>query len=218
MQMKKDTSIKNYKIIEAFVQCDFLDGFDYIDKAGEIVNLFTRRNKDVPNFTMSLPGLKITDLTDTIKELKISSNAIWIHFVEPKNLGDIETEASKIIADVIKIIKPSMFTRIGWRTYFAREFNKKTTDATVNLKFTKSVNDYNLENIVLRKKVNEYDLRLEISPVVKADDASESALLFDVDLGKKDPDFKIAPLDELKSIRQTLRSDEVFNTFEGLLR
>lgn len=213
----KASQIKNYKILEAFVQCDYLDGFKYIDNAGEIVNLFVRKNKEVPNFTMGLQGLKINDVDDHIKELKISSNTIWIHFVDPKNLGDIESEANKVIGDILKIIKPTLIRRVGWRTYFAREAVQNKSSPSKDLKISPDINDYDLDNVVLRRKMNDYDVRLEIAPITQLDNPTESALLFDVDLSMGDEDFSLVANNVISDIRNVLKSDELLDTFEELL-
>lgn len=213
----KPTKIQNFKILEAFVQCNFLDGFTYIDQAGDIINSFTRENKEVPKFNMGLEGLTIFEYTETIKEFKVSSNSIWLHFVEPKNIGDVSTQASTLINRLTGIIKPTMYSRIGWRTYFAREdVSQSNENPTDNLKISKDIAGYEVQKLVISRQIEDLDVRLEISPLTNVENPKKKALLFDVDLAKAIKTLDAKP--SLEDIRNTLRSDELMITFEELLK
>lgn len=208
--------LKNYKVLESFVQCDFLDGFQYIDKAGEIVNGFVRANKEIPKFSMGLNGLLITNLNDTVKELRVSSNSIWIHFVEPKNLGDVSNEAKLYTEKIIKILKPTMFTRLGWRNYFIREDFSKNDKPQTKLKISDDLDLFDLQEVVLSKKIDTYDIRVEIGSVAKVTDLSSRGLLFDIDISKALKTLTIGPL--LDDMRSKIKSDDLLDGLERLLK
>src|SRR5262245_54043297 len=142
--MAKASKLQNYKTLEAFVQCDYLDGYNYIDKAGAILNLLVREKKEVPRFQMGLEGLTIFEADDILQEIKISSNRIWLHFVEPKNIGDINTKAHNTISQLIKILKPTLYTRLGWRTYFIREDSSGTP--IKKLKIADRLSNFDIQN------------------------------------------------------------------------
>jgi hypothetical protein len=210
--------IKNYKPLEAFVQFDYLDGFEYIDKAGELVNQFVRKNKKIPEFNMGLQGLKISDVSEHVSELKISSTAVWIHFVEPRNLGNIAEESIKILDSVAQVIKPTMYRRVGWRTYFAREGLKNQADPASNLKVSKVVNDFDFDSIVMTQKVDNYNVRLEVSSLENPTKSNKSAILFDVDFGVKDEEtHALVAKDIISDIHERLRSESFIGSLEELI-
>lgn len=214
---KRSAKIRDYKILEAYVQCDFLDGYTYIDKAGEIINSFVRENKEIPKFNMGLDGLVIEDISETVKEFRISSNRIWIHYVEPKNLGDISDTSSDLIQRALDTLKPTMFRRIGWRSYFVREDVGSGGKNPVNsLRLSANLNGFNLHNVVLAKKVNNYDVRADIRPVVNAIDPRKQALMFDIDVSKdiKEFDKKNTVVD----IHEVIKSDALLDKLGGLIK
>tara|TARA_B100001105_G_scaffold255313_1_gene254057 strand:- start:3941 stop:4609 length:669 start_codon:yes stop_codon:yes gene_type:complete len=212
--------IKNYQVTEAFIQIDYLDGYSYIDRAGEIINKIVRDKKKIPLFDMRLEGLTIKDVDDLIPELKISSNRLWIHFVEPKNLGNIHEKAKKIADEVFEILQPTIFQRVGWRTYFARENSSPKSGPLNSFKNSNGLSDFDIENLVMRREYKEYVLRLEMSPVVKKDNPKQEAVLFDVDLGMKqddDEEKQIIYTDVLSDIHKELKSEELLESFEEMV-
>jgi hypothetical protein len=212
----KTKKLQNYNLLEAFVQCDFVDGFAYIDKAGAIVNIFAREKKEVPNFSMGLSGLSITDVSSTIPELRVSSNRIWIHFVEPKNLGNVSNQASELFKKILDILKPTIYGRIGWRTYFARDDISSEDNPFRKLKIGEGEATFDIQNAVLTKKISEFQTRLEVSPIAKATDPSKKSLLFDIDIAKAAK--KIDVKENLEEIRATLRSEELLDALEELIK
>lgn len=60
---------------ESFIQLDTIKGFKYIDKAGEIVNIY-HRNNSAPKFQMGLNSLVIEQPKDKIDQLKVTANVI----------------------------------------------------------------------------------------------------------------------------------------------
>ena len=215
---KSSKKLQNYKLSEAFVQCDFTDGFKYIDRAGEILNLFVREKKAVPKFQMGLGGLIIRDVTENIKELRVSSNTIWVHFVEPKNLGDISNSASSHIENILKILKPTIYRRMGWRTYLVREFGTGSDrDIGDYLSISDQITKHQFQNLVVSTKVSGFNARIELATAKKIDDDTEAALLFDIDISKEITS-KPTVKNVLEQIRTQLRSDELLDGLEGLIK
>jgi hypothetical protein len=213
---KSQNKLHSYKPVEAFVQCNFLDGYKYIDKAGEILNSFVIDNEEVPRYGMNLDGLLIREPSKTINQLRITPNSIWLHFVEPKNLGNIADESAELINRVLDIIKPTIYQRIGWRTYLVREdVSVGKNNPTEKLVISESIKEYEFQNLAISKRINNFESRIEISPVAHTTDATKKALLFDVDLAKNDKNIIVD--DVLGDMRQTLRSDELLSRLEELI-
>jgi hypothetical protein len=210
---KSNPSLKDYNILEAFLQVNYLDGFDYVDKAGSIVNSFVRELKSVPEHRMQPDGMVIIDPTEKIKEIKVSPNTIWLHFVEPKNLGDIYSESQRVINFILEIIKPTIFDRVGWRTYFIEERISEQNNPLLNIKRSSKLTDYDLKNIVVAKEVNGFATRLEVYPVSNVNDPKRTAVLFDIDLSKLGKALK--PIDELGRIKDTLKSEDMLGAFKN---
>ena len=55
--VKTITKINNLVNAESFLQVNFVKGYKYVDRAGEIVNYFHTSDKKAPNFVMNLQGL-----------------------------------------------------------------------------------------------------------------------------------------------------------------
>lgn len=209
--------LQAYKTAEAFVQCDFIDGFKYVDKAGEILNLFVREKKAIPKFEMGLNGLIIKEPSADVSEVRISSNTVWLHYVEPRNLGSIASSASVNFENILKILKPTLFRRIGWRTYLLREVSvTKTEDIKKVLSISNQIKDYGFQSIVLSKPLSGFDGRIEVTPAKRIDDDTKNALLFDIDISKT---IKVKPdiRKMMEEIRRQIRSDELLDGLEGLI-
>lgn len=215
-QASKKSKLLNYSIQEAFVQCDYTDGFAYIDKAGEILNKFVRENDEVPKFEMNLEGLIIQDITEGVPEIKISSNRIWIHFSAPKNLGVISDTSSELIEKVLDILKPTMYRRIGWRTYFIREDTPKNVDPASKLKVNDNIDTFSLMSVSLIREIDKYEVKLNVKPVNHRTEKDKGALLFDVDIAKKIDKYQKAS--SIPELRDTIKSDTLLDSMEGLLK
>lgn len=214
----KSNIIKNYKIREAFVQLDFLDGFSYIDRAGEIVDAIVRKDKKIPEFNMSINGMNIKNIDDIIPELKVSPTRIWIHFVEPKNLGNIHSKAIEVIDSLIKVLKPTMIERVGWRTYFTSDERNKTSRSLQNFKISDGLLDFEVENFSAKREYEGYDLRLEVRSVADELRDNYGSIIYDFDFGKKkqNDDKKIEILQTLDDIHEKLKSDELLKLLDGI--
>jgi hypothetical protein len=165
---------------------------------------------------MGLEGLKIEEPTDFISEAKITPNSIWIHVVEPKNFGNINEHSQAFIKRVIDIIQPTIFTRIGWRTYFVRELGKIKGSPAAKLKMSDGTGSFDFQGVILAKQINKMQLRLEVGPLKSTVDDATKALLFDLDISEEIK--KLDTKSKLTEFHDFLRSDDVYTTFEELLK
>ena len=211
----KSNKLQSYKILESFIQCNYLDGFSYIDKAGEIVNSYVKETKEIPKFQMGLEGLTLHDVSEKIDAIKVTSTSIWIHFVQPKNLGNVSTEATEQIDRIMKILKPTFFKRIGWRTYFARE-DVSSHNPAEKLRIHDGVQSFALQNFVVAREFDDVQARLEVSPITNTTDPAKKALLFDVDLAIEIE--KLAAKEQLERLRDVYKSDVFLDAVEELLK
>ncbi|NQV13695.1 MAG: hypothetical protein HQ530_05350 [Parcubacteria group bacterium] len=175
---------------ESFIQINTVEGFQYIDKAGEIVNKY--HSKDAaPIFSMDLNGLVIKTPRDKIYELKITPQIVWMKFNEIDSLDMIaklfNTE-SKLILDILNINK---INRIGWRNYFIFEFDNQENQKKYFQNLTKFENgSLSIAKFEIDTKKN-FKINLMIQSVVKNDENKTPGVLFDVDIfqtGKIDID------------------------------
>ncbi len=82
----KIQKISKLKRSESFIQINTVKGFKYIDRAGEIVNLYHKKNVPPP-FNMGLNGLVIDQPKDKIAELKVTPQMIWMKFTDVRKIS-----------------------------------------------------------------------------------------------------------------------------------
>lgn len=211
----KKSTIKEYRILESFVQCDFLDGFDYVDKAGSIVNIFARANKQVPNAQMEPSGMTIENPTEHIASLKVSPTRIWMHFNSPKNLGEVESNATKYLDRLLEIIGPTIYRRIGWRTHFIKPNLDSKNNTLLIARDKLGLDNYSLEEMAFTRKIDSVDVRISLSPTQNPENPNKGAVIYDVDIANK-----AETIDTRKSLKEfhSLLLTEVFpESQKGLL-
>lgn len=162
---------------------------------------------------MAIEGLIISDPSKEIKEIRISPTSIWLHFIEPKNFNSVIQESNELITKILAILKPKIYKRMGWRTYFARE--NLASNPFEKLKMSRGLNDFDLQDIVLTKQFKDIQARIELSSMTKHSDSTKRALLFDIDLGFEIKD--LATASNLGTLRDVYRSDELLDSLEELL-
>jgi len=203
---------------ESFIQINTIKGFKYVDKAGEIVNAYHKKNS-APQFSMNLNGLVIQEPKDKIEQLKITAQAVWAKFAEPDSLDMISTLFSKEAETVLKILEVEKISRIGWRNYFVYEFADQVKQDEYLKKFT-VIKETKPSVIRLEVKTGkDFSANLVIQPVVKNDEAKTLGILFDVDISQTGEIGTGDISATLKSFRQYLVDDNGFlsvinSTFE----
>lgn len=177
-KIKKLNQLKN---TESFLQANTIKGFRYIDKAGELVNSYYK--KDVaPLFNMSLDGLVIEKPIDKVEQLKITPISVWMRFIEIDSLDNISRIYSKELQEVCDILSIGKMNRLGWRNYFIHEFTDPKQEETV-LKNLKILDQTKTEFIRIKiETTRSFEALLMLQILVKPDRPENKALLFDIDL------------------------------------
>lgn len=176
--MKQLRKINQLNNVESFIQVDFMKGYKYIDKAGELVNRFHTDNLP-PKFLMSLDGLVISNPDKKISEIKISSLAFWAHFLKPDSLDQISQLFEKKLVIVDEVLQPEGCSRVGWRNYFIFETNKSDRDIITKKLVPSASFDFN--QLGFSVKLGRFENTFNITTAVKKNDPGVPAFLFDVD-------------------------------------
>lgn len=206
VKINKLTKLKNP---ESFLQLDTVKGFKYIDKAGELVNLYVTNNKP-PKFQMDLSGLIVDNPTKKISQLKVSPDMVWSNFKEISSLDEISLSFLNEVTPILDILEITQLKRIGWRNYFIYEF-KNFDERDKYFKALNKLNPNKSEVTSLSLRIlSSSDLKgnLLIQAVKKNEDFSKVAVLFDVDIFLEGV-FDVSDLkSKLTTIRQYLTSEE----------
>lgn len=199
-------------IAEGFIQVNFIKGYKYIDRAGELVNYF-HKDKTAPKFAMDLGGLVIYNPDEKIEEIKVSSTSFWAHFVSPDSLEVMDDFYKQKVSDIVKVLDIEEVARVGWRNYFVYEF-KDETDREASLKKFIPINGMNLEEIYFTSECNKIQLNIRIRKVLRNNDKTGGvetpAILIDMDFFNKYEDNLTSDklVTELGKIKDVIRSDE----------
>ena len=203
---------------ESFIQINTIKGFKYVDKAGEIVNAYHKKNS-APQFSMVLRGLGIQEPKDKIEQLKITAQVVWAKFAEPDSLDMISTLFSKEAETILRILEVEKISRIGWRNYFVYEFANQAKQDEYLKRFT-VIKETKPSIIRLEVKTGkDFNANLVIQPVIKNDEAKTPGILFDVDIFQTGEIEMSDVSTTLKSYKQYLADDNGFlsvvnSTFE----
>lgn len=200
-------------IAESFLQINFVKGYKYIDRAGEIINYFHNDEKKAPNVTDISPNrLLILNPDEKTQEVRVSHSDFWAHFVSPDTLEVSNDNFRKKAEDVIRIIEAEEISRIGWRNYFVYEFDTEEKRDNALSKFT-VLDNFTFNEVSYGGKMDSVLLNLRIRKVAKKVDDSEQqkmGVLIDVDFYKKYDNF--IPVDkisqELISLKTAMRSEK----------
>ena len=215
---KKIQKLNRLKNPESFIQINTIKGFKYVDRAGEIVNAYHKKNS-APQFTMGLTGLVIEKPKDKIDQIKVTPQVIWAKFSDIDSLDMIASLFSKEAENILQILEVEKISRVGWRNYFIHEFQDKEKQDEYLKKFT-VIKDTKPSILILEVKTNkDFNANLMIRLVIKNDEEKTVGILFDVDVfqnGEIEPK-EITKL--LKEFRQYLADENGFlgvinNTFE----
>jgi len=213
----KINKLNQLKNTESFIQAHTIKGFKYIDKAGEIVNFYHRKN-EIPSFSMNLDGLIIEKPMEKIETLKITPTFVWMKFIEIDTLDNISRIYSTELEKICNILEIKQVSRLGWRNYFVYEFiNTKQAEKTFER--LKILNKTKTEFIRLKIDTDKsFEGTLMLQPLARSDNPEKKAMLFDVDLFKRgETDIKDTQI-ILRTFREYLQSNGGFlNLVDGIL-
>jgi hypothetical protein len=178
--IKKITKLKK---LEGFLQINTVQGFKYVDRAGEIVNHFFNDDQE-PLFHMDLNGLTINEPDSSTKEIKITPRMIWAHYLDAGSLEEMSNHFHKFAEKIVEILEIKEIKRVGWRNYFAKDFgNTKERDEVFDS--LSKIKDINLAqaSFELNLETNiKCNIRLlKIHRAEEDADKKVPAILFDID-------------------------------------
>lgn len=200
---QKITKLSNLKLLESFIQINFLKGFKYIDKAGEVINRYQNEDGEV-TYNLSPERLLVLNPTKTIQELRISNVDIWCHFIKPSNLGELIRLFDDEVSELLKITEPENIKRVGWRNYYVIDLNEFKD----NLNSLAKIKKGKIQQIqMILDLPNSVESTLFIG-LLKKKNNKKFALFLDIDAyitssGKAENIFE-----KLKKIKTSLESDE----------
>jgi hypothetical protein len=208
--------IQKLNNVESFLQVNFVKGYKYVDKAGEIVNYFHKGNIP-PKFRMGLNGLEIFNLEDKIDTIKISSSNFWAHFLVSDSFEQIDDFFGPKVQDVIKILEVEKISRIGWRNYFVYDF-KNDVERDEALKKFNPLERILLEAVVFSSKCSELDANITLRKV-KNEINNLPGILIDADFYQKydDPIKSDKIASKLLDFKTVIRSDDFLNLVNEIL-
>lgn len=213
--MKKVRKLNELSHPESFIQIDYSKGFKYIDRAGEILNLYTDNNR-VPDNEIGVGGLLLKQPISNIEQLRVSGTQFWCHFLKPVNLGNVQSAFYKEFEKCYRIIQPAQIIRVGWRNYFileglsAEEIQKALGTKTILV-------DQAITGISSVGKLGDFEAKVELNPL-RSTDKKKRALLFDIDVYAKEPLGELSDANAiLDSIRRSL-TDKIPGIVSGLMK
>lgn len=210
---KKINKISQLKNLESFLQINYLKGFKYIDKVGEILNLYQSELGEI-QYNMSPTRLIIPKPLPDIEEIKISNVDLWCHFVEPKNLGNAESIYLNEVTKILNILGVEKVVRTGWRNYFIHELPNKPNDLNSLSKITKiSTQELTFKQDLMNNVKSSIRVKL-----LKQKDNEKIVLFFDLDVYMENK-FNIN--ESFKSfgvLRKAIESTEVLDIVNEIIQ
>ncbi|MFC1616103.1 hypothetical protein ACFL21_03100 [Patescibacteria group bacterium] len=209
--------INNLNLAESFLQVDFIKGFKYIDKAGEIINAFHQGNKAPFVSGIGIEGLIINDPDSNTKTVKVSPSMFWAHFLSPGSLDLANSQFEEKLGIIFDILDIEKIKRIGWRNYFIKEISNEVERDKITKKFSPS-DDIVFQGGLFSCELKDIEINIRINKVQK-DDATP-ALLFDIDCYQKNEDgIKVEEVNaKLSAIKNVLRSDDLLTILNQLIK
>lgn len=176
----KIKSITDLKLQNSFYQLNLIKGFKYIDKAGEIVNLYYEGDKP-PNFNMGIDGLYLKSPEEYIEVLKYSSNRLWMKFDKIDTIDQVIQFIRKPINITKDIQKVEIISRVGWRNIYLIEL-MNTQEVNNIEKIVEIIPDTNTLSFRITHSKNEIKSLIEIELLVNKKDKNKKALQINVDV------------------------------------
>lgn len=205
MEIKKINELKN---INSFLQVDFTKGFEYIDKAGKIINIFGK----IPKYIN--PDALLIDKTEK-EEIKVTPFSFWSHFISPDSLGQAADAFANDSDRILKIIGIEKITRIGWRNHFIYRFCESKKRGDILNKFIRKDN-LKFNSVGFSYKEKDLDFNFRVEKLLNKEEDNEK-LLIDVDLFKKFSEDNLLQLNEQKNILREMREKIQSDSFLSII-
>lgn len=203
---------------DSFMQINYLRGFKYIDKAGEIVNTFFT-DKVEPPYQMSQRALIIKEDEASSKTYKVAVNNVWYHNSEPENFGNLENDFRRKATDILNLLEVEEITRIGWRNYFIYELqNLEEKNAVLRKLLPIARSEFS--NLGFEVVINGFKCKFIVEGAEKQDESKTPAIIFDIDCSFN---FTDSPIDvediapQLENIRDVYNSKDILEIINLVL-
>ena len=175
----KIKSITDLKLQDSFYQLNLIKGFKYIDKAGEIVNLYYEGDKP-PNLNVGIDGLYLKSPEEYIEVLKYSSDRLWMKFDKINTIDQVIQFIRKPINITKDIQKVEIISRIGWRNIFLIELIN-TQEVNNIEKILEIIPNTNTLSFRITHSKNEIKSVIEIELLVSKKEENKKALQINAD-------------------------------------
>ena len=175
----KIKSITDLKLQDSFYQLNLIKGFKYIDKAGEIVNLYYEGDKP-PNLNVGIDGLYLKSPEEYIEVLKYSSDRLWMKFDKINTIDQVIQFIRKPINITKDIQKVEIISRIGWRNIFLIELIN-TQEVNNIEKILEIIPNTNTLSFKITHSKNEIKSVIEIELLVSKKEENKKALQINAD-------------------------------------
>jgi len=195
--VKKGIKFSNLIRGDSFLQTNYFKGYKYIDKAGELINIYVTKKNPLVNARVGINGLVISKPQTNIEELKISHQFFWMRFTDTSlDLKTFKRIYSDELKKINKTINFEYITRIGWRNYLIYEFIKENQKEKTykKLNFIANTETDNVK-LIIKDDLN-IKASLTLQKVKRTDDEKKFALLFDLDIFSEG-EFKENGFDEI---------------------
>lgn len=193
-------------LTDTFFQATTIKGHRYLDDAGKIMN---RWDSEFPNKEVGLTGLLMRNPDAMLRELRVDTRTIWIHFGFIDTLKQITDLSINITTEICDILEVKQFSRLGLRIQFIYDMRET---AGANSQITSRIFVPALQDImkgrqpqdsfefVMNTGTQRNPVTLRVATVEKKPEAKapsgfpEQGLLVDVDIFQKETKY----LDDLK--------------------
>lgn len=177
----KISKISQLTLVESYIQININDGFKYIDKTGEILNLYSRdKNPEVPNIGVN--GVDILNPIKNIDHIRITPFLIWARFDSPNSMQivfDNFINQVKIVSNIIDVKKAN---QISLRNRFIYELSIKDNLIDILKKFNPIDNtDFVSQSFTMNFKEQGINANI-IVQIVEQTESKNKAILVDYDI------------------------------------
>ena len=177
----KLTKLNDLDFITSFLQVNTVNGYKYIDKAGEIANLYSSVGKKPEIISIGITGIEILNPTQNIDQIRITSSSVWAQFVSPKSLQFASDNFNNQVKTILGIIDVKEISRIGWRNQFIYEFKDGEVEKFETINAPLLGGRYINQSIQL-KITESISSVFSFQPIKTKDSKTINALLLDYDL------------------------------------
>ena len=110
-------------LTDSFFQANTIKGHRYLDDAGKIMN---RWDSEFPNKEVGVTGLLMRNPDAMLRELRVDSRTIWIHFSFADTLKQIIDLSINVTTEICDILEVKQFSRLGLRIQFIYDMSEIT--------------------------------------------------------------------------------------------